>query len=86
MLLRSTWSRPFSSSPPQVDRIWLWVYYNKIPLYPIFYLHSGDYKLIAYSILSLSSSGDIHSLVAGFLNPPKELADGAAGPSYDPTI
>ena len=25
-------------SPPQVDRIWLWVYYNKIPIYPIFYL------------------------------------------------
>ena len=25
-------------SLPQVDRIWLWVYCNKIPIYPIFYL------------------------------------------------
>ena len=30
-------------SPPQVDRKWLWVYYNKIPNYPIFYLLKGDY-------------------------------------------
>ena len=30
-------------SPPLVDRIWLWVYYNKIPIYPIFYLLKGDY-------------------------------------------
>ena len=28
-------------SPPLVDRIWLWVYYNKIPIYPIFYLLEG---------------------------------------------
>ena len=27
--------------PPYVDRIWLWVYYNKIPIYPIFYLLKG---------------------------------------------
>ena len=25
------------------DRIWLWVYYNKIPIYPIFYPLKGDY-------------------------------------------
>ena len=25
------------------DRIWLWVYYNKIPIYPKFYLLKGDY-------------------------------------------
>ena len=25
-------------SPPSVDRIWLWVHYNKIPIYPIFYI------------------------------------------------
>ena len=31
-------------SPPQVDRIWLWVYYNKILIYRIFYLHKADYK------------------------------------------
>ena len=33
-------------SPPQVDRIWLWVQYNKIPIYPIFYLLTGDYNQI----------------------------------------
>ena len=32
-----------SYSPPLVDRIWLWVYYNKIPIYPIFYLLKEDY-------------------------------------------
>ena len=31
-------------SPPQVDRIWLRVYYKKIPIYPIFYLLKGDYN------------------------------------------
>ena len=30
-------------SHPEVDRIWLWVYFNKIPIYPIFYLLKGDY-------------------------------------------
>ena len=29
---------PKPYSPSKVDRIWLWVYYNKIPIYPIFYL------------------------------------------------
>ena len=33
-------------SPPQVDRIWLGVYYSKIPIYPIFYLLKGDYMLL----------------------------------------
>ena len=28
----------WGGSPPEVDRIWLRVYYNKIPIYPIFYL------------------------------------------------
>ena len=28
-------------SPPQVDRIWLWVCDNKIPIYPMFYLLKG---------------------------------------------
>ena len=36
---------PQLSSPPEVDRMWLWVYYNKIPIYPIFYLLKGDYPL-----------------------------------------
>ena len=31
--------------PSSVDRIWLWVYYNKIPIYPIFYLLKGDYRV-----------------------------------------
>ena len=31
-------------SPPEVDRIWLRVHYNKIPIYPIFYLLQGDYR------------------------------------------
>ena len=30
--------------PSSVDNIWLWVYNNKIPIYPIFYLFKGDCK------------------------------------------
>ena len=37
-----THCKPYS--PPKVDRIWLWVYDNKIPIYPIFYLLKGDCK------------------------------------------
>ena len=40
-----TVARSQTYSPPQVDRIWLWVCYNKIPIYPIypiFYLLKGD--------------------------------------------
>ena len=33
-----------SYSPAEVSRIWLWVYYYKIPIYPIFYLLKGDYN------------------------------------------
>ena len=29
---------------PEVDRIWLWVYHNKIPIYFIFDLLKGDYR------------------------------------------
>ena len=32
-------------SPLYVDRIWLWVYYNKIPVYPRVCLLAGDYNL-----------------------------------------
>ena len=35
---------PTTDSPPYVDRIWLWVYYSKNPVYPIFYLLKGDYS------------------------------------------
>ena len=31
-------------SPPEVDRLRLWVYYSKVPIYPIFYLLNGDYR------------------------------------------
>ena len=32
-------------SPPEVDRIWFWVYCNdKISIYPIFCLLKEDYK------------------------------------------
>ena len=31
-------------TPLKVDRIWLWVYYNKILIYPIFYLHKGTMR------------------------------------------
>ena len=34
-----------ASSPTYVDRIGLWVYYSKIPIYTTFYLRKGDYKL-----------------------------------------
>ena len=40
----TTCAAPEPYSPPEVDRIWLWVYHNKIPIYPIFYLLKGDYK------------------------------------------
>ena len=39
-------------SPPSVDRIWLWVYCNKIPIYPIFYLLKRDYKCSGYMFRS----------------------------------
>ena len=38
-------------SPPEVDRIWLWAYYNKIPIYPIFYLPQGTTGFSAASKL-----------------------------------
>ena len=34
----------FTHNPRLVDRIWFWGYYNKIPIYPIFYLLKGDYN------------------------------------------
>ena len=30
--------------PLLVDRLWLWVKFNKIPIYSIFYLLKGDYR------------------------------------------
>ena len=31
--------------PPLVDGIWLWVYDNKIPIHPTFYLLKGDHRV-----------------------------------------
>ena len=31
-------------SPPYVDRTWLWVVHNEIPIYPVFYVRKGDYR------------------------------------------
>ena len=31
-------------SPLEVDRIWLWVYFNKTPIYQAFYLLYGESK------------------------------------------
>ena len=39
-----------SYSPPKVDRIWVWVYSNKIPIYPIFYLLNGDYACCSSTV------------------------------------
>ena len=44
-------------SPPEVDRIWLWVYYNKIPLYPIFYLLKGDCRILGMDGVSICQGG-----------------------------
>ena len=44
MVPRASTETPRSYSPPSVDRIWLWVVHNKIPMYPIFYLLKGDYN------------------------------------------
>ena len=32
-------------SPPQVDGIWLWVFHNEIPIYPIFHVLKGGYTV-----------------------------------------
>ena len=47
--------RANSYSPPYVDRIWFWVYYNKVPIYPIFYLLKEDdeglkFKSVMYAL------------------------------------
>ena len=43
-------------SPPEVDRTWLWVYYNKIPRYPIFYLLKGSYRTFRVPFQGFSKS------------------------------
>ena len=36
----------FRVQGPYVDIIWLWVYYNKTPIYLTFYILKGDYTLV----------------------------------------
>ena len=38
------------SNPPEVDRLWLWVCYNKVPVHRIFYLLKGDYQAVVLHI------------------------------------
>ena len=35
-------------SPPEINTVWLWLYYKKIPIYPIFYLLKGDYTQVLH--------------------------------------
>ena len=46
IMLRSGEALTNSYSPPSGDRVWLWAYYNKIPMHPIFYLLKGDYDAV----------------------------------------
>ena len=41
----------FFSGSVGVDRRWLWVCFNKIPIYPIFYVLKGDYNPNIYPII-----------------------------------
>ena len=59
-------------SPPKVDRLWLWAYYNKILIYPIFYLLKGDYEsacvtwiIQRWTILATALLYKRHDCVAG---------------------
>ena len=42
-----------SYSTPSEDGIWLWVYYKKTPIYPIFYLLKGDYRVRSLGVWGL---------------------------------
>ena len=50
MLIVSLKVQGLGLCPPLVDRIWLWVYYHKIPIYPIFYLLKGDHKSLGFGV------------------------------------
>ena len=41
-----------------VNRIWLWVYYNEIRIYPIFYLPEGDYTFRVRRDVKKREGGD----------------------------
>ena len=42
-------------SPPQVDRIWFWAYYNTVPIYPIFCLLAGTIEVSEKLTATLSN-------------------------------
>ena len=46
-------------SPPAVERIWLWMSSNKIPIYPIFYLFNGNYVSSAASLAAAMHSASL---------------------------
>ena len=48
--IRGPSSEPSFIFPLQVDRIRLWVNYNKVPMYPIFDLLKGDYGFEASGV------------------------------------
>ena len=39
--------------PCDVDRIWVWVFCNKIPIYPIFYRLKGDRRFLNWKGLDI---------------------------------
>ena len=39
-----------SGLKPLVDRIWLWVQFNKTPIYPMFHLFKGDYMFKVHGL------------------------------------
>ena len=50
--------RAWGYSPPQVDRIWLWAYHDKITIYPIFYLLKGGCRVsLLFHINACASEG-----------------------------
>ena len=53
-----------------LSRIWLWVYNNKIPIYPILYLLKRDYFLKPTPLLCLEDVNHIlgHSCAVGALH------------------
>ena len=72
-------------SPPEVDRIWLWVSYTEIPIYPIFYLTFAGGPLLQISFarqiwgILQSHWGATHLLGEGsHPDPPKDPKNGTS--------
>ena len=58
-----------SSSPPLVDRFWLWVYSNMIPMYPIFDLLKGHYSSWAFPTSRVARSPGTLVLISSSSQP-----------------